>query len=109
MAQQEEEFAFIVEDLYKIGGIGWVPCGTVKSGHFNRGVGEEAEFQVKRTGVLLVSTDYNFHGLEQSYGVGESFGTSMKMNKGDVIEGDELVLKRTRRLDLLSASMYGGR
>lgn len=91
----DSKFTFTVEDIYKIGGIGWVIVGNVKSGVVELDADEICEFKVKRTGTILRSTTSSaMHRPTERrfYEVGSSFGTGIKMSKTDIVVGDELVL-----------------
>jgi translation elongation factor EF-Tu-like GTPase len=85
---EEEHFKLIVDDIYYIGGIGHVVCGTIQSGSID--IGKENVVRLERTNAWFLSKPKmmfcsDVGTIEKT---GDNIGMALKMNRNDVVAGD---------------------
>jgi translation elongation factor EF-1alpha len=90
-----EQFELSVENIYKIGGIGWIACGTVKSGRID--LTQDQTLKLKRTGGQIKMVHQSFMHTTDPKTVaeaGDQCGLALKMSPGEVVSGDILSASR---------------
>jgi translation elongation factor EF-1alpha len=98
MAEEEQPFRLLIDEVYKMGGIGWIPCGTVQSGTLH--MEKDCFLRVERTNTWFHAKIESLsfmqsHRPPTSLSPGDAVGFPLIMSKNDVVPGDVLTNRTT--------------